>query len=174
MRELGVVTMEKAGKVFRRGTCNDRVSVHQSNHASSPKIQGRRHCLGAVCCYKRAFQANAKVVALKLHPQGAHVRGDLGLTMENAVPLSHTPVCMQQTNPSLTGGWLQVLVTNHNHAFQPACSRAQRNYPDALRSGPHLIIASQLSGTCRQSGSTKHPGVARSTLEFFVMLLTPL
>jgi hypothetical protein len=71
---------------------------------------------------------------LKLHPQGAHVRRDLGLTMKNAVPPSHVSANMQQTNPSLTGGWSQVLATNHNHAFQPACSRAQRKYPDARTS----------------------------------------
>jgi hypothetical protein len=100
MKKLDVVMMKKAGTVFCRGTSNDGVTAHQSNHVPSPKIQGRRQRLGAVCCDKRAFQANAKVLALKLPPQGVHVGRDLGLTIKNAVPPSHISAGMQQTNTS--------------------------------------------------------------------------
>jgi hypothetical protein len=146
--------MVYAGTLFCRRTRNKGLRPHQSNHVPSPKIQGRRQRLGAVCGDKRAFQANAKVLALKLPPQGVHVGRDLGLAMKNAVPPSHTSVSIQQTNTSLTGRMSCMLVTNYSHAFQPVYSQGQRNYQDAFCSGPHLIIASQLGDACRQSGST--------------------
>ena len=151
------VVMVYAGTLFCRRTRNKGLRPHQSNHVPSPKIQGRRQRMGAVCCDKRPFQANAKVLALKLPPQGVHVGRDLGLTIKNAVPPSHISACMQQTNTSSTGRWSHMLVTNYNHTFQPVYSQGQRNSQDAFCSSPHLIIESQLSGTCRQSGSTKHP-----------------
>ena len=94
------VVMGNAGTLFCVGTRNEGLRPHQSNHVPSPKIQGRRQRLGAVCGDKTAFQANAKVLALKLPPQGVHVGRDLGLTTKNAVPPSHTSACMQQTNTS--------------------------------------------------------------------------
>ena len=100
MNKIDVVMMENAGTLICTGTKNNGVTAHQSNHVPSPKIQGRRQRLGAPCWDKRAFQANAKVLALKLPPQGVHVGRDLGLTIKNAVPPSHISACMQQTNTS--------------------------------------------------------------------------
>ena len=100
MNKLDVVMMVNAGTLFCRRTRTNRLTPHQSNHVPSPKIQGRRQRMGAVCCDKRPFQANAKVLALKLPPQGVHVGRDLGLTIKNAVPPSHISACMQQPNTS--------------------------------------------------------------------------